>query len=285
MRNRSTRRTSVFSGVHLSMPRTARVGASFAAVLFAITLGVVTTGGPSSALATSPVASGTQLFSDSFSRNDGLITNEYAFWNPSSVSAVKSATWDVTSGSLFARNGTAWSGVPDAIDPNATSSNGTDSAIFRLVTKRKDFASVNVSFRLRHNAFSSTPATPAVAWDGEHVLLRYVNETSLYSVSFNRRDGSTAIKKKVPGGSSNGGTYFTLADGRYSFSSGGFHNVRAMIFDNSNGSVSIRLRVDGVLVLSATDSGTGGPVIHSGRVGIRGDNSDFNFDDFVVTVH
>jgi hypothetical protein len=58
-----------------------------------------------------------------------------------------------------------------------------------------------------------------------------------------------------------------------------------MIFDNPGGSVSIRLRVDGVLVLSASDSGTGGPVIRSGGVGIRGDNSDFNFNDFAVTVH
>jgi hypothetical protein len=261
------------------------VGASLAAALLVITLGVVGTGGVSSALTTSATTSGTRLLSDSFSRNDGLITNEYAFWNPTSLSAVRSTTWDMTSGSLFARNGTAWSGVPDAIDPNATSSNGTDSAIFRLVTKRRDFGSVDVSFRLRHNAFSSTPATPAVAWDGEHVFLRYVDETSLYSVSFNRRDGSTVIKKKVPGGSSNGGTYFTLAEGKYSFSSGTFHTVRAMIFDNPGGSVSIRLRVDGVLVLSASDSGTGGPVIRSGGVGIRGDNSDFNFDDFAVTVH
>jgi len=285
MRNRKTRKSPAFAEVQRPTRRTARVGGSLATVLLVITLGVVGTGGASSALTTSATTSGTKLLSDSFSRNDGLITNEYAFWNPTSVSAVKSTTWDMTSGSLFARNGTAWSGVPDAIDPNATSSNGTDSAIFRLVTKRKDFGSVDVSFRLRHNAFTSTPATPAVAWDGEHVFLRYVDETSLYSVSFNRRDGSTAIKKKVPGGSSNGGTYFTLAEGRDSFSSGIFHTVRAMIFDNPGGSVSIRLRVDGVLVLSATDSGTGGPAIRSGRVGIRGDNSDFNFDDFIVTVH
>jgi len=285
MRDRSTKSGSGHSGVHRPERRTARTGARLATAVLFIALGVVGSGGSSSALTTSSTSSGTTLLSDAFGRSDGLITNEYAFWNPRSLSAVKSTTWDVTSGSLFARNGMAWSGVPDAIEPDANSSNGTDSAIFRLVTKRRDFGSVNVSFRLRHNTFSSTPATPAVAWDGEHVFLRYVDETSLYAISFNRRDGTTAIKKKVPGGSSNGGTYFTLAEGRDSFSSGIFHTVRAMIFDNPGGSVSIRLRVDGVLVLSATDSGTGGPVIRSGRVGIRGDNSDFNLDDFVVTVH
>ncbi|CAB4322691.1 MAG: hypothetical protein F2520_02125 [Actinobacteria bacterium] len=286
MRERNSRNGSTLMDAGRFTKSRSRTGARLiAALLLLSALGVVGSGGIASAGTISSGVSGTTLLADSFGVKDSLITNEYAFWNPGSLSAVRSTTWDVTSGSLLARNGMAWSGVPDAIEPDANSSNGTDSAIFRLVTKRKDFGSVNVSFRLRHNTFSSTPATPAVAWDGEHVFLRYVDESSLYSVSFNRRDGTTAIKKKVPGGSSNGGTYFTLAAGRNSFSSGGFHNVRAMIFDNPGGSVSIRLRVDGVLVLSATDSGTGGPVIRSGAVGIRGDNSDFNLDDFVVTVH
>ncbi len=284
MRERNASNGPTLMNAGLSTNARRRTGARFiAALLLLSALGVVGSGGIASAATLSSGGSGTTLLADSFAVKDSLITNEYAFWNPSSFSALRSTTWDVTSGSMFARNGMAWSGVPDAIEPDANSSNGTDSAIFRLVTKRKDIGSVNVSFQLKHNAFSSTSATPAVAWDGEHVFLRYVDETSLYAVGFNRRDGTTAIKKKVPGGNANGGTYFTLAEGRDSFSSGIFHTVRATIFDNPNGSVSIRLRVDGVLVLSATDSGTGGPVIRSGRVGIRGDNSDFNFDDFVVT--
>ncbi len=226
---------------------------------------------------------GSTLLSDAFGASDGLITNEYAFWNQGSASAVRSSTWDMTSGSLFGRGGVAWSGVPDDTDPNATSSNGTDSAIFRLVTKRKDFTSVNISFRLVHDSFITTATTPAVAWDGEHIFLRYVDETSLYYASFDRRDGTTAIKKKVTGGSSNGGTYYTLASGRNSFTPGKFHDVRATVFDTSTGSVRIRLWVDGTLVLSATDTGIGGPPIRSGGVGIRGDNSDFRFDDFLVT--
>lgn len=35
----------------------------------------------------------------------------------------------------------------------------------------------------------------------------------LFYASVNRCDQTVAIKKKMPGGSSNGGTYFTLASG------------------------------------------------------------------------
>jgi hypothetical protein len=189
----------------------------------------------------------------------------------------------MTSGSLFARSGRAWSGKPDNIDPNATSTNGTDSAIFRMVTRRKDFSNVSVSFTLRRERLISTSSTPAVAWDGEHIFLRYASEVSLYYVSFDRRDGTVAIKKKVAGGASNGGTYYTLASGRKAFSAGVFHAVRATIVDNSDGSVALRLWVDGIRILSATDTGIGGPVIRMGGVGIRGDNAEFTFDDFLVT--
>lgn len=232
---------------------------------------------------TVPGGSTTSLLSDSFTVPDGLITNEYAYWNPGAAGSTSSPTWEMTSGSLFARAGAAWSGVPDSVDPNSTSSNGTNSAIFRLVTRRKDFRNVSVSFRLRRDGLTSTAATPTVAWDGEHVFLRYASETSLYYASFDRRDGTTAIKKKVTGGTSNGGTYYTLASGRGTFTPGVFHAVRATIVDNPDGSATIRLWVDGALVLSATDTGIGGPVIGSGGVGIRGDNSDFTFDDFLVT--
>ena len=142
---------------------------------------------------------------------------------------------------------------------------------------------MSVSFRLRRDGLTSTAATPAVAWDGEHIFLRYASETSLYYASFDRRDGTTAIKKKVTGGTSNGGTYYTLASGRGTFAPGVFHAVRATVIDNPDGSATIRLWVDGTLVLSATDTGIGGPVIRSGGVGIRGDNADFSFDDFLVT--
>ena len=227
----------------------------------------------------SPVA----LLGDSFSHADGLMTNEYAFWNPSAPDRVVDPNWEMTSGSLFAVNGVGWSGVPDDHEPNALSTNGTDSAIFRMVSRSSSFSNVRVSLRLRHEGFVSTPTTPPVAWDGVHLFLRYVSEESLYYASVNRRDNTTQIKKKVPGGPSNGGTYYTLGSGRFTVVPGAWQDISATIIDRSDGSVAIQLFANGVLVASAVDTGTGGPQIRAGRLGVRGDNSQFSLDDFSVT--
>ena len=231
---------------------------------------------------TPPPSAGTVELYDSFSRPNGLITNEYAFWNPSAPDRIDDPTWEMNSGSLFAQDGAANTGVPDDRDPNATSSTGTNSAIFRALTKRRDWINTSVSMRLRHEGFVSTSSTPAVAWDGVHVMLRYASEESLYYTSVNRRDGTTQIKKKVPGGVSNGGTYYTLASGRFAFQVGVWQDVQAKITNQLDGSVLIQLWANGNLVVSATDAGVGGAVIRSGQVGIRGDNSRFSFDDFTV---
>jgi hypothetical protein len=231
---------------------------------------------------TAPPSTGTVAFADTFTRPDGLITNEYAFWNPSAPDRITDPNWELTSGSLFALSGAANTGIPDNRDPNATSSNGTDSAIFRALTRRTDWTNVSVSMRLKHEGFVSTSTTPAVAWDGVHVMLRYASEESLYYASVNRRDGTTQIKKKVPGGTSNGGTYYTLASGRFTFQQGVWQDVQAKIVNQLDGTVLIQLWANGTLVASAIDNGVGGPVIRVGRVGIRGDNSRFSFDDFTV---
>src|SRR4051794_34420913 len=41
------------------------------------------------------------VFADNFNYPNGLITNEYAYWNPSDPRAVQSPLWEMTSGSLF----------------------------------------------------------------------------------------------------------------------------------------------------------------------------------------
>ena len=190
----------------------------------------------------------------------------------------------MTSGSLFARNGFGYTGVPDTISPNATSSNGTNSAVFRLNTRRFDFGNVAVNFRLSNLGFTQTTATPPVAWDGVHVFLRYQSQQSLYYASINRRDGTAVIKKKVPGGPSNDGTYYTLASAAHAVPMSSWQAVRAEVVTNPDGSVTMRLLAGGVLIVQATDSGTGGPPITKpGAVGIRGDNDRFQFDDFTVT--
>jgi hypothetical protein len=241
-----------------------------------------TTTAPTTTTTTPLPPGGDVLVADEFSRPDGLITNEYAYWNPSASDRITDPTWSMTSGSLFAQNGTAWSGLPDDREPNATSSNGTDSAIFRMISKRTGMSGVEVSFRLRNDGFSSTLSTPEVAWDGIHVFLRYSSEESLYYASVNRRDGTTQIKKKVPGGVSNGGTYYTLGSGTFGFAVGAWQDVKASIVTQADGTVKIQLWANGRLVASAVDSGVGGPVIGSGRVGLRGDNTEFAIDSFVA---
>lgn len=222
------------------------------------------------------------LVSDSFNVPDGLITNEYAFWNPSASDRVDSPIWAMNSGSLFARDFAGWTGVPDDREPNALSSNGNNSAIFRMISKRTGITNVEVTFQLRNEGLTATASTPAVAWDGVHVFLRYASEESLYYASVNRRDGTTQIKKKVPGGPSNGGTYYTLGSGVFRYSQDQWQDVRASITNLADGSVRIQLWANGQLVALATDSGVGGPVIASGRVGIRGDNTQFSVDSFVA---
>lgn len=228
------------------------------------------------------------LLSVNFSRAPGLITNEYAYWNKSAPDRVDDPTWDMTSGSLFAHdsgngNIAGFTGTPDDVAPDATSSTHTDSAIFRMVTKRKDFTSVDVALDLRHDGFVTTPSTPSVPWDGVHVFLRYQDETALYYASVDRRDNTVAVKKKVTGGASNGGTYYTLASGAHVVPVGMWEHVVASVWDAPDGSVRISLRVNGTVVVQAVDDGTYGAPYKSGGVGLRGDNSRFHFDNFVVT--
>jgi hypothetical protein len=236
------------------------------------------------AVALAPLsANAATLLQDTFSSPNGLITNEYAHWNPGSSSAKKSTYWDMTSGSLFAKDGRGWTGKIDDCEPNATSSNCTNSAIFRLNTKNFSYGNVKVSFKLYQNGLTSTRSTPAVDWDGVHIFLRYKSEQSLYYASVNRRDGHVVIKKKCSGGSSNGGTYYTLAErSGYAIPYGTWQNVAASA-QNVSGGVTLKLYRAGTQLLSVTDTGKGCAAITSnGATGVRGDNDQFLFDDFTV---
>lgn len=224
------------------------------------------------------------LFAPIFPSVDRLITNEYAFWSGSAGNAVKSPEWRVTSGSLFSRGGTAWTGVPDDREPNATSSTGTNSAIFRAITPPLSTADVGVQMALRINRMTSTPSTPQVAWDGVHMFLRYQSEYSLYYASVARRDGSVVLKKKCAGGSSNGGTYYTLGSrSAYPLPAGTWAGVGATAKNNVDGSVTLSLQRGGQTILSAVDRGIGcSPIRSAGSTGVRGDNTDFQFGDFMA---
>jgi len=220
----------------------------------------------------------------------GLVTNEYAYWNPTLTTARRSPLWEMTSGSLFAEqtpDGLVYSsGTVDDRNPDALSAAGTDSAVFRLTTVRHDFGDISVRVKVKVGGMTTTRSTPAVDWDGLHLFLRYQTEHSLYYASINRRDGQIVVKKKCPGGPSNGGTYWQLGDtvpraGRAAV--GQWKWYSATIHTQPDGSVTIGVyRVD-QLVTTAIDHGTGCPPITApGKVGIRGDNTRFQFVSFRV---
>ncbi len=219
--------------------------------------------------------------------HDGLVTNEYAFFGSTDPKSIKSSLWEMTSGSLFVKSGSYWSGIPDLVEPNYVSSNGSGSAIFRLTTKNSTYQDVSVSFNFTLNqlvgAVIDQDTNKPPVWDGAHMFLRYQSETSLYYASFSRRDGEVVLKKKCTGGPDNGGTYYELSAPTKSSLQNGANLIRADIKNISN-NVKIDLYINSKLVASAIDSGIGCSVISkAGKVGIRGDNANFNFDNFTVT--
>lgn len=211
------------------------------------------------------------LFADSFDGPDRLITDDFSHWNPSNPKAILSRDWEMTSGSLYSKGGEAW----------------TESSVFRLNTVRHDFGDVGLSLDVVDRRLFTTSSTPAVAWDGIHLWLRYQSEYSLYAVSFNRRDGHVVVKKKCPGGSENGGTYYELGQGEvagFPIPFGAAQQVSASVRNLAGGAVAIALSRNGAPLLSVTDSGLGcAPIVSPGAIGVRGDNAEFSFDDLAVT--
>ena len=146
-------------------------------------------------------------FRSSFAgQSDGLLTNEYAFagsaWDGPGRT---SSDWEVTSGSLFVRNGVGWTGVPDDANDGRTpvgaaSTNVTNSAVFRARSVRADFGNVDITLRVKVGYFlPGTSTTAAQDWDGVHLFLRYLSPFNLYYASVARRDGRVVIKRKISG--------------------------------------------------------------------------------------
>ena len=71
---------------------------------------------------------------DSASPTASSRTNTRTGTRPDPTQSI-SPTWEMTSGSLFASR-VGWTGTPDDVAPNVGSTNGTNSAVFRLTTKR-----------------------------------------------------------------------------------------------------------------------------------------------------
>lgn len=231
---------------------------------------------------TSTAPASTALFADSFAGPDGIITSADAFWNPTNTSLARDPGWEGESGTMYRRADSAASG---------------DSRVFRFWTKRSDFGNVNVEMDLRLNSFhAGTSDLPAVSWDGVKIWLRrqVVNGSSsangkpgFYVAEVNRRQGNVIIQKKCTGRDD----YEILANTPWSGNPnpakiGQWERVGGTVHTNADGSVSIGVIRDGQVVLTATDTGSGlcAP-IGAGKVGVRGDNADFNFDNVSVTAN
>jgi hypothetical protein len=173
--------------------------------------------------------------------------------------------WVVTSGDLRVEEGAG----------------RTASPVFRAVTRRGDFRDAEVRFKLLNHGLSESPATPKTDWDGVHVFLRYQSQFHLYYASVNRRDGTAVIKKKTPGGPSNGGSYHDLCRyEKHPVPYGAWQDIRVVIKDVPEG-VRIEAYADGALIAAAVDEGRTEPAIRApGRVGVRADNADIELDDF-----
>ncbi|MET8573351.1 hypothetical protein [Streptomyces sp. NPDC005012] len=217
-------------------------------------------------------------FQPSFPRS-GLVTNEYAFRHPDAPDARVDPHWTVTSGSLFGQGGSGWSGVPDGLSPDPASRLRTGSAVLRVVTRRTNFGDVTVGGRFHLHPPGSTARTPATAWDGGHLLLRYRSPQELYAFSFSRRDGAVAIKRKAPRTGSGEGVYTTLTQATSLFGYETYRHVAAQAVTTASRSVVLRLWVAGRLILQAEDT-TPGRLAGPGAVGVRGDNTELLFQNF-----
>jgi len=217
--------------------------------------------------ACTPATAGADVIVDDFNGPDGLITAE-------GQPVPSGEPWEMTSGSLFRNDGTGWSGVPD---------DATGSTVFRMVSVERDFDNVDVSMRLRVDDLVTTERTPAQDYDGAHIWVRYESDRELYAVSVDRRDGTMIIKKKCPGGTDNGGTYYDLNDPAAGapIPFGQWQQVMVGVHDQPDGSVKITASRDG-MSMEVVDTGVGCPPLRSGGVGIRGDNAELRFARILV---
>ena len=222
------------------------------------------------------------LLFDDFTGANGVITNHYAFWSPNDDSAFRDDVWEMESGCALRSDNTLWTGVPTSSLPNRDCSNGSGSEIFRLWTKRS-FQNVSVSFSLRNNGYVSG-AEGARSWDGIKVWLRRQGGTGpvrLYTAEVNRRQGNIIIQKKC-----GDDDYHIIGQGwpeGAAASIGSWEKVGGSVTNLPDGSVKLTVMRHGRTVLEATDTGIGcAPITTGGRVGIRGDYTNFNADDFLV---
>lgn len=242
---------------------------------------------------------------------DRLVTNEFAYWHGGEAGAHRSSRWEMTSGSLFSHGGWFWTGRPDSCaggktSPNADSSNCTGSAVFRLNTRHRYAGDVSFSLEVKQLDDIHDPRCEQSdsCWHGTHLWLRYRSQYDLYYASINRADGRVVIKRKVPCGNDNSGTYVALTSYiPHDFRTRVWNRYTATIRTAHDGAVVIELFEQGQRTPIAVGIDRGGknpgwsrrcttpghypsatypPIRSAGAVGIRGDFANFEFRDFEV---
>ena len=216
------------------------------------------------------------LFRDTFDGQDGIITNHHAYFAPAYEEAHRSPVWEVESGCALRDRNRLWTGAPTSNEPNRECSNGTGSAVFRMWTKRRDFDDVAVSFGLRNNGY----APEGESWDGVKIYLRRHDGDNFYTAEVNRREGNVIIQRKCDG-------RYELLAGTRSAATAALHreweDVGGTVTNLSDDAVRIQVvRGDGVVLEAVDPAGTCDVLRDPGRIGIRGDRTDFHVDGVEV---
>lgn len=227
-------------------------------------------------------AQATTFTSDSFNYTDGLITNGWAY---NHTGGYESPIWEVSSGSLFASNGWGWTGVPDACATDIDSNPCTYSSVFRAYTDWSG-APVTSIVNVTVKPYKWTNFNQTTADHGIKVWNRFQDQGhQLYVALVDGQDGRTYLKKKCAGGTVNGGTYYTLADDTTAseWIMDTVHTARFVVTKLTNGNEYLKLFRDGVLEMTAMDNGIGCVPLSFGGAGMRSDDAEFYFDNFVVS--
>jgi hypothetical protein len=216
------------------------------------------------------------LFQDLFDGPDGIITNHYAYFAPPYEDVPRSPAWEVESGCALRDGNRLWSGAVDGVEPNKDCSNGAGADVFRMWTKRADFGDVAVSFGLRNEGY----APVGESWDGVKLYLRRQDGDNFYTAEANRREGNVIVQRKCDG-------RYTLLDGTRSAVTPAFEHewdeVGGTVVNLPDDEVRIQVVRQGEVVLEAIDpAGTCDVLREPGRIGIRGDRTEFYVDGLDV---
>jgi hypothetical protein len=233
----------------------------------------------------------TTLFSESFNGQDRIFTNAASFYSKSCPYV--SPNWEMTSGTVLIRNGIGYSGIPTSeTTSTCNSQSATNSAVFRLNTIRQDFSNVRVGldYDIVKHGGANAPQNP---FDGVHIWLGYQDEYDLYAATIFRWDRTFVTKKKVATSkvnckaTSNGGCYSNISPEIKSstvMTTNTWHHAEIVYSSNpSNLIVTIQTFIDGQLIDTGIDNHVTSSSFPVGALGIRGDDTEFYFKNFIVT--